>query len=320
MMRYVGARRLDRDFVPRAFWSANADGRVSLAAAQSMLDCAVERLGDDRLGLTLGRSMRFGEGGEFDHAVRSAPTVRDAIAVAARYAPLISDSLQIRFEVWRRHAMIRVHDPSWTRSSGEFSLAAFYKIHLADQLPAAAHVECWFPYAAPADVSAYERSFGSAALKFDAPFFAITFDSAYEAVPMPGADAALHGVHCARIDAVLAHVAAAGALKTQVRRLIEDGMRDSRSANLPGIAQALRMSRRTMSRRLEQEGTTFADELDEVRRQLAVAFVNDGHTPLKEVAFRLGFSHAESFHRAFKRWTGDSPLVYRQRTLPDEIP
>src|SRR4029077_5392572 len=99
-MRYVDARRLDRDLVPRDFWSADADGRVSLEAAQSMLDCAVERLRDLRLGLTLGRSRRFGEGGPFDYAVRSAPTVRAAVDVAARYSKLLSDSLAIWFETW----------------------------------------------------------------------------------------------------------------------------------------------------------------------------------------------------------------------------
>src|SRR5262249_45022223 len=84
-------------------------------------------------------------------------------------------------------------------------------------------------------------------------------------------------------------------------------------ATVPRVARALRMSRRTMSRRLEQEGTSFAEELDNARRELAIAYVHEAETPLKEVAFRLGFSHAESFHRAFKRWTGETPLAYRRR-------
>jgi AraC-like DNA-binding protein len=39
----------------------------------------------------------------------------------------------------------------------------------------------------------------------------------------------------------------------------------------------------------------------------------DPETPLKQVAFRLGFSHPESFHRAFKRWTSETPVIYRER-------
>ena len=170
-MRYVHGRRLDPDLVPREFWSADADGRVSLEAAQSMLDCAVERLRDRPLGLKLGRSMRFGEGGPFDYAVRSAPTVRDAVDVAARYSKLLSDSLVVSCEGWRRHSLVHLNDVSWTRPAAEFAMAAFYKIHLSDEVPAASQLECWFPYSTPHDTGEHQRSFAGATLRFNAPFF-----------------------------------------------------------------------------------------------------------------------------------------------------
>jgi len=312
-MRYVHGRRLDPDLVPREFWSADADGRVSLAAAQSMLDCAVERLRDRPLGLKLGRSMRFGEGGPFDYAVRSAPTVRDAVDVAARYSKLLSDSLVVSCEGWRRHSLVHLNDVSWTRPAAEFAMAAFYKVHLSEEVPAASQLECWFPYSTPHDTSEHQRSFGGATFRFNAPFFGFAFNRAHEEAPMPGADSVLHAVHCARVESLLADLSATRALKTRVRRLIEQEIQHTRGAKVPRVARALRMSRRTMSRRLEREGTSFADELDNARRQLALAYVSDGDTPLKEAAFRLGFSHAESFHRAFKRWTGETPLGYRMR-------
>lgn len=315
-MRYVQARRRDRDLVPRDFWSADANGRVSLRAAQSMLDDGAERLGDARLGLKLGRAMRFGEGGAFDYAVRSAATLRDAAAVAARYATVVSDSLEIGFEIWRRRAVVRLQEPGWTRSAADFAMAVFYKIHLSDEMPGGAELECWFPYAMPEDVREHQRSFPNAKLRFNAPVFAFGFDHAYENALRPGADAVLHGVHCARADALLADLAAAQALKLRVRPFVEQDIQLPREAKVPRVARALRMSRRTMSRRLQREGTTFSAELDGARRRLALAFVADGATPLKEVAFRLGFSHAESFHRAFKRWTGETPQGFRRRTLP----
>jgi len=50
------------------------------------------------------------------------------------------------------------------------------------------------------------------------------------------------------------------------------------------------------------------------RRWAAIAAdAADRETPLKQVAFRLGLSHPESFHRAFKRWTGKTPISYRLR-------
>jgi AraC-like DNA-binding protein len=315
--RYVDARRLDRDLVPRDFWSASADGRVSLDAAHSMLDGAVERLDDERLGLKLGRSMRFGEGGPFDYAVRSAPTVRASVDVAARYTKLLADSFVIRFEAWRSQALICLDEPSWTHAAADFAMAAFYEVHLSDEVPAAARLECWFPHAAPRDESEYERSFGSATLRFNAPCFGFAFNRAYENAPLPGADSVLHAVHCERVDGLLGDLSATRPLTTRVRRLIEHEIRYTRIATVPRIARTLRMSGRTLSRRLEREGTSFVAELDDARRKLALAYIDDGELALKEVAFRLGFSHAESFHRAFKRWTGETPLSYRKR-VPDE--
>ena len=57
--RYVDSRGLDPDLVPRDFWTAPADSRVSLDSAHAMLDCAVDRLRDRGLGIKLGRSMCF---------------------------------------------------------------------------------------------------------------------------------------------------------------------------------------------------------------------------------------------------------------------
>jgi AraC-like DNA-binding protein len=312
-MRYVDSRRLDRDLVPRDFWEAPADSRVSLESTHAMLDCAVDRLSDRLLGIKLGRSMCFGEGGPFDYAIRSAPTIRAAVDVAGRYAPLVSDSLAIWFEVWRRHAMVRLNDASWTRQAADFAMAAFYKLHLSDQLPAAARLECWFPYETPQDVGEHQRCFGDAALRFNAPCFAFTFDRGQEDAPMKGADPVLHAAHCARIDSLLADLSAASTFKARVRRLIEREIQETRGATAPRVAHLLHMSRRTMSRQLHRDGTSFADEVDAARRQLAFVYLDERQTPLKEVAFRLGFSHAESFHRAFKRWTGETPVTRRKR-------
>ena len=72
------------------------------------------------------------------------------------------------------------------------------------------------------------------------------------------------------------------------------------------------MSTRTLERRLEREGTTFSDLLEDLRRRLALRYVANPAIPLGEIAFLLGFSHTTGFHRAFKRWTGETPLGYRR--------
>jgi AraC-like DNA-binding protein len=313
-MRLVTVREDLRDLVPDLFWSADPNGRVSLDLAQAMLNRAVERLRDDDLGLKQGRGMRFGEGGPFDYAIRSAPTVREAVGVAARYSRLQTDSFRVWFESWRSYGLIRLFDEaSWTRPAADFAMSAIYKVHLADTLLGASHIECWFPYLPPHDSVEHERSFPGAKLKFGAPFFGFAFDRSYESAPMPGADPVLHASHCARVDALLAGISGSTAIKTELRRLIEQELGKRSGPIVPRVARAMGVSPRTLSRKLKQEGGSFTEELDGARRDLALSYVGESDISLNEAAFLLGFAHVESFYRAFKRWTGTTPLAYRRQ-------
>ncbi|HEX7671285.1 MAG TPA: helix-turn-helix transcriptional regulator [Polyangiaceae bacterium] len=96
-----------------------------------------------------------------------------------------------------------------------------------------------------------------------------------------------------------------------MRRLIGQEIRDGKMPTVEGVARKVHMSHRSVSRRLESEGTSFAKELDASRRELALALVRQPGLSIQDVAYRLGFSHSESFFRAFKRWTGGTPLSFR---------
>jgi len=80
------------------------------------------------------------------------------------------------------------------------------------------------------------------------------------------------------------------------------------------IARALGCSRQTLYRRLKAEGLTFAKVLAELRRREALKLVRDPSLPVKEIAWRLGFSDPAAFSRAFKRWTGKSPQSFRAQS------
>jgi AraC-like DNA-binding protein len=89
---------------------------------------------------------------------------------------------------------------------------------------------------------------------------------------------------------------------------------------LPGDGTAPERSRITFdaragaaARRLEGEGTRFSEVLDAVRERMARRLVLDGAIALAEVGYRVGFSDAATFSRAFKRWTGIPPGAFRRR-------
>jgi AraC-like DNA-binding protein len=311
-MRFAATHESVNDLAPQQLLSMDPDARVPLREAHAGLQRASERLGDDNLGLKLGSTWSFGRGGTFDYVVRSAATVRDSVGVATRFSRLLANPFLVSLETWKRHSVIRLDDEvPWSRHTGDFALTTWYRAHSVDELPKASRPECWFPHPAPNDTSEYHRTFPGTSLKFGAPFLGMVFDREYENAPMPVADPVLHSIICARADSLLASIAESQAVTLRVRRMIALAIDESREPTALSVARSLHMSRRTMSRRLEQEGTSFTEELDKTRRELGLSYVRQSKSSLTEVAFQLGFAHVESFNRAFKRWTGTTPLVYR---------
>jgi AraC-like DNA-binding protein len=72
------------------------------------------------------------------------------------------------------------------------------------------------------------------------------------------------------------------------------------------------MSVRTLQRRLTAEDVTFEDLVDRVRRDLAERHLSESALSIAEIGYLLGYSEPAAFHRAFKRWTGNTPQVFRR--------
>ena len=68
-----------------------------------------------------------------------------------------------------------------------------------------------------------------------------------------------------------------------------------------------------IQRRLQDEGTSYREVLDDVREVMARKYLSESELPLLDVALLLGYSDATAFHRAFKRWTGVTPGEFRRK-------
>lgn len=82
---------------------------------------------------------------------------------------------------------------------------------------------------------------------------------------------------------------------------------------LDGLATRMSLHPRTLQRRLHEEGDSFADLQARVRQALADAWLKDPELRIEDISERLGFADRHSFSRAFRRWTGASPSVYRRQ-------
>ena len=84
------------------------------------------------------------------------------------------------------------------------------------------------------------------------------------------------------------------------------------------VADAMHLSSRTLQRRLEREGVSFAELLDRLRKRLAHDMLAHSERPITEISYDLGFSDPSNFNRACNRWFGTAPAAYRKRmrTVP----
>jgi AraC-like DNA-binding protein len=296
-----------------------AQERVPLIDAGRSLDGWVRLTHDENLGLRAGRLMQVGWAGPLDYAMHSAASLRQSMLVATRYARLFSDALSPKLEQKGRRAIIRIDSKlPWRRVLADFTISTWYAAHLRphqDGVQRPFALTCCFAHAQPADSLEYERSFGGNTLRFDAGFYGFELDLAVLDLPLLSADAALHSTHLEQLELALSQLDARASrnIEARVRQALGSDLRCS-FASAERVARALHMSRRTLARRLDDEGTSFTQVLDAHRKELGLRYVARSAFSLSEISERLGFSQVQGFGRAFRRWTGCSPHEYRQST------
>ncbi|MGO9359636.1 MAG: helix-turn-helix domain-containing protein [Xanthobacteraceae bacterium] len=244
--------------------------------------------------------------GALDVAMRTAPTIEEALKTGARYgstrAPFIRNRLlrtgrSVRLEIVPAFAL---DDAVWRA----VALAVSLNVHaLFSQMleDAIAEATLELPWPPPEDF-ARQRPLYSCKLKFDAPTLALDVPSRYIALASPFADPELHAKAVEALEAAGARRSDTVALSQIVERLI--------AARLPqrlGEADAARLigtSRRTLVRRLAAAGLAFRSLLDGVLRERARGMLAAGALSRDEMAAALGYTDATSFSRACRRWFG----------------
>ncbi|WP_445384737.1 helix-turn-helix domain-containing protein [Robiginitalea sp. IMCC44478] len=97
---------------------------------------------------------------------------------------------------------------------------------------------------------------------------------------------------------------------------VEQLLKDALPSGIPSIAQIseyMGMSNRTLTRRLSEAGVTFRDLIKRTQEEVSINLLKNTSRNIAEIAFETGFSEQSAFNRAFKRWTGLSPVEFRKR-------
>jgi len=288
------------------------DARIPLSRAHDLLAQALEKTQDPNLGLKAGRSASPGDYGVLHYAIRSASTIEEAIQAAHRFMRLLTDATDYRLELDGDRAMVRLDSKvPLPRAAADYQASITHTLQLGPSAALIPGLEWWFQHDRPKDTSEYERTFAPAAVRFSAPAFGYVFDKSFLKLPLPQADANLNQIVRKHAELLLAELPRTRNLTETVRDLIVKELA-SGQPTAAQVAVRLRMNQRTLARRLQSEGTTFSALFDDLRRGLALRYLLRSDLRISEVVFLLGFSEVATFYRAFRRWTGQTPVEYRR--------
>ncbi len=273
---------------------------------------AESAFGKEGLGVHAGSSVAFGELELLDYLVGSSATVGDGFRAMARYAALGDTGLTYVIDdppapadvtVSMRHPYAFQILPAslveyfWTIIVTRFRLYAGG--HFTPTLR--------LSHARSAPLALYEKVLGR--VHFDAERTELRISRDQWALAgksgSPGLRAVLERHANDRIDRVLE----APPVDPIRRALIESLGRGE--CGIAHVASRLSLTPRTLQRRLAAEGLSFKQALDEVRRDLSQIYLRETRLSLTEICYLLGYSDPSAFNRAFKRWTGATPLEFR---------
>jgi len=169
--------------------------------------------------------------------------------------------------------------------------------------------EVLFSHSKPDDVAPYRRFF-RAPLRFDADQTALVFPSSWLSHPLSGADEGMRRI----LEAWVAAIDGEGRIDVvaQLRRVLRT-LLSSGGDSIEQAAQLLSMHPRTLNRRLKERDTSFKALLDEARFEVARQLLEFTGISIIEIAATLDYADASAFTRAFRRWSGTTPALWRVR-------
>lgn len=171
-----------------------------------------------------------------------------------------------------------------------------------------APTEAHLAHRRPNDARPYHRCF-KAPVHFGASRTALLFPATLLDRRVIGASAVRRrAIEQAIADALRAQDLA---LPDMVRRALFARMTQD-NVSIDDVARLLGMHKRTLNRRLAEDGTSFADLLAEVRFQVARQLLANTDLPFVDIAAALTYTDASTFSRAFRAWAGMPPSAWRE--------
>ncbi len=292
----------------------NPISEISLRQYCELFQCAASQSGNENIGLQFGSSFLPKHLGMLGFAAISSPTLGSALNNMIRYFPAHQE--QTNFSVFQEDELLwlsykilddRIIDRN---QDAELSLCMFTNIFREALGSKWSPLEIRFEHQSIGDSNEHEKVFGAPIL-FGRRTNAIAFRKEELGAIMPDQNPFLFTM----VEAFLKNRMNSSHNFTEFADLVRNEIKlrlGTKVPSLESMADVLGISTNSFQKKLKDHGLNFVDLVRATRKELAIHYLCDNDIPLTEIAYCLGYSEISAFSRAFKNWTGISPLRYRQ--------
>ena len=288
-----------------------SDARINIAHVDELWRLAVELLDDPCFGIKMTAHWHPSYVGALGYAWCASSTLRTAFDRVVRYIHVVTEDLDIRIEQTAGGLKVTADlEKSIFTLPQHHDVVMSVLMHMSrfnygdELLP----VEVCLAHEKPRCEKTISKFF-RVPVVYDAPQSSITLSSRDVDEKLSSGNRELALLHDEFLMKYLIEIKK-GDIVQQIQSVIIDNLPSGKvTDNL--IAKELNLSERSLQRKLKEHGTTFRTVLDDVREMAAIQYIKNPVNTMSDIAFLLGFSEQSAFSRAFKKWTGTSPMKYR---------
>jgi len=289
------------------------DARVSARQFADLQTATMRAMDDEFLGYSA-RPVRLGSWSAMCYWLIHTRVLGQTIKRFCRFYALMERGFNARLTMTKNTAVVEISpwaNPDEQPIYGyELFLFTFYRLlcWMAREMVPIKRMD--LPYSMPGHHREYQYMFRGCPVHFDRDKCSINFHRSLLTLPVRQNPASLTEFLRQPMYEIIVQDYDRSSWTARVRELIA---RDPVAAgSLPEIARQLGTNDHSLRRRLAQEGYAFIDLKREVKRDLAIHLLARRKYSVEEIAFKIGFSEASAFIRAFKQWTGVTPYTYRK--------
>jgi AraC-like DNA-binding protein len=289
--------------------------------ATSFRNQVMSAIKNEAIALLVGEQLPMGELGIVDYICASSQSVSNAMHNLSRYFRLMSHPDFALSYIEQNHMglisygnqnQFPTQQNLFEQQSTEFTFSITLSRIRSLTKPTVKSAAVSFRHPAPDYVDEYQRIF-QAPIEFEAANNILLLDEYCLALNPENPDDRLHQLLMKYADASVNHLPGNSSLAhrvvEEIKRTLQDG-----ELTADSIAKRLCMSPRTLHRRLNDENTSFAKLRDQLRCELAQSMLRNGELTITDITYLLGFSQPSAFNRAFKRWMGLTPQLFRNQS------